>query len=93
MAALPDNTRAAIWRGLMRYWSTSGEVTDFTKAQLRTMVNDLDDFFDANAAAINSAISQPIRGTATVQQKAFTAAVVMLARFDPDSARKLVDTA
>ena len=92
MAELPEATRAAIWRGLMRYWSITGEVTGFDKDELRAMVDALDTFFDVNAAVINSTIPQPIRGAATVEQKAFTAAVVMLARFDPDSARKLVDT-
>ena len=92
MAELDETARQAIWRGLMRYWSEQGELTSFTNVQLRAMVDALDTFFDANALAINATIPQPIRGAATAQQKAFTAAVVMLARFDPASARKLVNT-
>jgi len=52
-----------------------------TKVDLRAAVDALDSFLDTNAAAINSAIPQPARGSLTTAQKARLLALVTLRRF------------
>lgn len=67
MAVLNETDRASVWRSfIQRNLGLSG----LTKAELRAAVDALDDFFDANATAINNAIPLPARTALTSAQKA-----------------------
>lgn len=67
MAALTTQERADVNAEYMRAETeTFGAVT---KAQLLAAVAALDEFFETNAAAINTAIPQPARGQLTTAQK------------------------
>lgn len=90
MALLPEADRLRIWRGLMRYWSSVGETTAFTKPDLKAAVDAIDTFLENNAAAINSALPQPFRGNATVEQKAVLLSGVIAMRYTKEWLRKLV---
>jgi hypothetical protein len=79
MAALTEPARAETHGRFMREETTTfGAVT---KADLRAAVNALDDFMEANAAAINAAIPQPARSALTAAQKARLLALVVLRRW------------
>lgn len=79
MATLPDAARAETHGKFMRDETTTfGAVT---KANLRAAVDALDDFMEANASAINTAIPQPARGALTAGQKARLLALVVLKRW------------
>ena len=78
MAVLPDVDRALISAQWMR---ANTEDCGITKVDLRAAVDALDSFLDTNAAAINSAIPQPARGSLTTAQKARLLALVTLRRF------------
>lgn len=81
MAVLSDTARAEEHAKLMRRISELRQSTALTKAQWRTLVNDLDTFLNDNAAAINSAISQPTRGLATTTEKALALMFVIERRY------------
>lgn len=69
MAALPIQDRADIKAEVQRTPECPGGVT---KAQLRAVVDALDDYWEATgAAAANAAIPQPQRGILSARQKAF----------------------
>lgn len=69
MAALPIQDRANITAEAQRTPECPGGVT---KAQLRAVVDALDDYWEATgAAAANAAIPQPQRGILSARQKAF----------------------
>lgn len=51
-----------------------------TKLDVRAAINATDDWADANAAAFNSALPQPFRATATLEQKTAVLAYVILRR-------------
>lgn len=70
MAVLTDAARAVVWADTMRQLSNDHEAVGITKADLRAAVDALDSFLDSNAAAINSAIPQPARGSLSTSQKA-----------------------
>lgn len=57
-----------------------GPVT-LTKPDLLAAVAGIDDYLDANAAAMNQAIPQPARGALTNAQKAALFAYVAMTRF------------
>lgn len=67
MAALSENDRVAVWAEYMR--DGDGAV-GITKAQLRAVINAVDDWAEANASSYNNAIPQPQRGLLTTRQKA-----------------------
>jgi hypothetical protein len=67
MAALSENDRAGVWAEYMREGDGSPTIT---KAQLRAVVDAIDDWVEANATSFNSAIPQPQRGELTTKQKA-----------------------
>lgn len=93
MAVLSDSARASIWRAVMRFLSDRRDpVGTLTKAELRAAINAIDDWVDANATALNTAIPQPARAQLTAAQKALLLAGVALVRFDPAVARLLFDT-
>ena len=83
MAVLSDDTRAAISADFQRARSNEREVLPgVTKADLRAAVNALDSYLDTNAAALNSAIPQPVRGALTTKQKLRLAAAVLIKRME-----------
>lgn len=51
-----------------------------TKAQLLAAVDGLDDYFETNATAINTAIPQPARSAMTTSQKSLLVAYIALRR-------------
>lgn len=79
MAVLTDAARFEVWANTMR--TDPGPWGAMTKADLLAAVNALDDFLEANAAAIHYAIPQPARGAMTVAQKARLLAYVALRRW------------
>ena len=81
MAVLTDTARENEWQDFMSWVSSRGEEVVANKIVLRQVFNDLDDFFNANAAAINSSISLPGRAEVTTAHKAYIAARVLLRRY------------
>lgn len=51
------------------------------KANIKAAFDALDDYFNTNASAINTAIPQPARGSLTTQQKARLAIAVLERRY------------
>jgi hypothetical protein len=80
MPALADADRVECWADLMRR-ADVGSVS-LTKAELRAVVNALDDWVVTNAAALNTAIPQPGRGALTTAQKALILSAVVLKRYE-----------
>lgn len=91
MAALSNNTRLQLWRGIMRYWSSQQEtVGAITKADLQAAVNAADDWADSVASAYNTALPATFRTNATAAQKALLLAIVVLARFNANAVRSVL---
>ena len=67
MAVLSDSDRRDVWSEWMQDNAANVSVT---KADIRAAVDALDSFMSTNAAAVNSAIPQPARGSLTAAQKA-----------------------
>jgi hypothetical protein len=78
MAVLPDPARADIWAEWMR---RNAETCGISKAELRAAVNAIDAWVNANANALNTAISQPARGALTTAQKARLLSMVVERRY------------
>lgn len=68
MAALDATGRARVWAQAMRQ-PELGALTGLTKPDLRAAVDAIDDWIEANQAAINTAIPQPARAAMTLAQK------------------------
>lgn len=81
MAVLTDPDRAAAWGEYMQEVSAAREPLDLTKADIRAAVNAIDNFLNANATALNSAIPQPARGALTTAQKARLLTMVVRYRY------------
>jgi hypothetical protein len=79
MAVLADPDRLDLWADFMR--DNAAPYGVLTKADLRAAVNALDDYFNANAAAINTAIPQPARGALSTTQKARLLQLVVAKRY------------
>jgi hypothetical protein len=77
MAALSESDRAAVWADYMR---RGDGATGCLKAQLRSVIDAIDDWVDANATSFNNAIPQPMRGTLTTKQKAALLVYVVVRR-------------
>lgn len=79
MAVISDIARAEVTAD----WMRDNEITlgAVTKADLRAMINALDQYLSDNAAAINSAIPQPARGQLTTKQKALALTAVVAKRY------------
>lgn len=91
MAVLSDTDRLRIWRGLMRFWSKSGESCGITKVDFRAAVDAADSWLDTNAASYNSALPAAARTSFTVEQKAMLLAVVALMRRSPELAARIAE--
>jgi hypothetical protein len=71
MAVLSDADRELVHRSFEDdQFNRPRTPTSLSRADIRAAVNAIDDYFDANASNINSAIPQPARGMLTAQQKA-----------------------
>jgi hypothetical protein len=81
MAVLSDPDRFELWAAFMQEQSGRHADLPLTKAELRAAVDALDDFLNANAAAINSAIPQPARGALSASQKALLLEYVIQRRY------------
>lgn len=81
MAILTDAQRQATRDKLMRDIDAGWVDLAATKPELRLLIDDLDNYLDANAAAINLAISASIRSKFTAAQKARALAYVALKRY------------
>lgn len=75
MAVLNGSDRTGIWAELMRQLGQYGSVS-INRVELKAAVDALDDFLEANSAAINQAIPQPARGALNGSQKAFIVSAV-----------------
>jgi hypothetical protein len=83
MALLNDETRAAIWRGLMRHYSRIGAVLAPDKDALRGIVDDTDAVVHAMTTDLESALSADAMALLTGEQRELLVAVLILARIAP----------
>lgn len=79
--AMTEQQRQALHAELMAALSRDQETVTVSKADLRAVIDALDDFLEANASAVNNAIPQPARTALTVPQKARLLAYVTLRRY------------
>jgi hypothetical protein len=79
MALLSDQNRIGVWARLMRMEEIGG--LQLAKPELRAAVDAIDDWLDANSAAMNAAIPQPARGALTTKQKAALLMLVIAERY------------
>lgn len=81
MAALTEEQRQDAMRQLVRkMFVEANETAQLTTTEVLAMVGGLDDFIEANAAAINTAIPAGVRAKATLAQKALAVAYVAMKR-------------
>lgn len=85
MAVLDETNRAACHGEVMRRFrelgaGAAGE-TSLSKAQIRAVVDALDDYLNSTAADANQAIPLPQRTTLTSAQKAFITTIVITRRW------------
>lgn len=81
MALLIDADRDAIaGRFIGDYFVGRAQTADLTTAEVRTLVNDVDAWLDANAAAANVAITAAVRAKASTATKFAALAYVALKR-------------
>jgi hypothetical protein len=78
MAVLAEEDRRDLWAQFMR---ENAEALGITKGDLRAAFNGADDYLDANAAAMNTAIPQPARAALSASQKAHIYQLVMGLRY------------
>jgi hypothetical protein len=81
MAELNSAQRQALWAALMEELSNAREPIAISKSELRAAVDAIDTWLNNNAAALNSAIPQPARGSLTTSQKARLLMFVVRARY------------
>ena len=83
MAILADNDRQTLWQRFMSDISSRWESSStLTKADIRSAVNDIDQWVDDNSASFNSAISLPSRTELTTKQKAEILMAVVKKRWE-----------
>lgn len=80
MAVLADTDRTECWADLMRRPDLGS--MPLAKADLRAVVNAIDDWVVANAAAFNTALPQPGRTALSAAQKALLLSVVVGKRYE-----------
>lgn len=85
MPVLSEQNRSEAWGAIMRDSSFGQSIGAITKADLRAAVDALDNFLDANAAAINAAIPQPARAELTTKQKAHLLMLVISRRYSVET--------
>lgn len=82
MAALSDEDRAELAAEYNREISNERVACSAVKSEVRQLFNDLDSYFNTNAAAINQAISADIRNKFTTAEKSRVARMVLQRRFE-----------
>lgn len=83
MAVLPDSDRLKIWRAFMRYMSKPGsDGQAWTKAELKTAVDAVDQWVDDNSISFNNALPNPFKTSATAGQKSLLLVAVVLMRYN-----------
>ena len=83
MAILSDIDRHAAWARFMADASSRREpLGTLAKANLRAVVNEIDNWIEANALAFNQAIPLPARTQLTARQKAELLSLVVRHRFE-----------
>jgi hypothetical protein len=80
LAVLSGAARAVITAHIQRPQQVFGALGTLTKADLRAAVDATDQWIDDNAAAYNTALSQPARGALTADQKTLLFCFVALRR-------------
>jgi ribosomal protein S20 len=80
MAVLTDEQRAQVHAGLMRYTSRLLQSVNLSKSELRTAVNDTDQWLEDNAASYNSALSAAAQANLGAAQKTLLLCVVAARR-------------
>lgn len=78
--ALENEDRLKVTRGLMRLWSREWSTVAISKTELYTAVGAMDDWIEANQAAINTALPAAARTGLTLLQKTLLFCAVALAR-------------
>ena len=79
--ALTVQEKLAAYQAFSQQISTNREeISGVVKDDVKQAVADIDDWVDANAAAFNTAISQPARGALTTEQKAALLMYVVIKR-------------
>lgn len=80
--AIMDNTQRAdaAEKFVRAYFVGLAKTSDLDSAEVRTLINDLDTWLDANATAANNAISPAIRAKASQQTKFAAVGYVALKR-------------
>ena len=76
MATMDEGNRAGCWAEFMREGGVS-----ITKAELRAAVGALDDWFDTNAATLNTALPVAARTGLSTPQKARLLRAVIARRY------------
>lgn len=81
MAVLDSTARAEVKEAFIRRWFVeAAQTAELTTTEVQTLVNDLDTWLDANAAAANSSITTAVRNKATTSTKFAALAWVALKR-------------
>jgi hypothetical protein len=89
MANLSEETKDRIVKGLMNYWSRLWEETGVSVQDLDAAVDATDVWVEDNSAAFNAALPANAQTGLTPSQKAAMFCAVTLARFDPDTLRRI----
>lgn len=84
MPVLPDPERADIVARFMQETSALGEPLNLLKGDIRPVVNALDDWRVANAAAANQAIPLPGRTALTMSQKSRLMTMIFYEAYQAD---------
>lgn len=81
MAVLTDPDRAdCAAKFIKQHLVSRAKVADLTTAEIRTLVNDLDAWLDANTTQANTAITPAVRNKASTDTKFAALAFVALKR-------------
>jgi|GEM_PF-3343060 len=90
MAVLNESERQQVHRGLMRFWSKSHDVISLSKSELRTAIDDTDDWIDTNQASYVAALSAATQAALSPAQKTLLFCAVAAMRVSTNFAKRLV---
>jgi PHD/YefM family antitoxin component YafN of YafNO toxin-antitoxin module len=79
--ALTPEQRQQVANKIMKTLSAEREPISILKSEVRTVVDAVDDWVEANRTSYNLAIPQPARAELTAEQKARFLAEVVMKRF------------
>lgn len=81
MPVLSDSDRAdCATKFIRQYFASLGNTADLDTLEIRTLVNDIDAYVDANATAMNQSITLAVRQKASLATKGAAFAYVALKR-------------